>query len=165
MTPVINALRHRQIKNALAMLMVSQGVPMILMGDEMGRTQGGNNNTYCLDNELNWLDWRLLETNHGLFRFFKNMIAFRRAHPVLRSKSHFRNQDYVGSGYADITWHGTGPGRPIGRALAACWLSCWMANTPRAAPSKITQSTWLSTCIGTGCRLSCRGCRRVDVGT
>ncbi len=105
--PAIIALRHRQIKNALAMLMVSQGVPMILMGDEVGRTQQGNNNTYCLDNELNWADWRLLESHHGLFRFFKHMIAFRRAHPVLRNKEHFRNEDYMGTGYADITWHGT----------------------------------------------------------
>lgn len=102
----INALRHRQIKNAVAILMVSQGVPMILMGDEMGRTQLGNNNTYCHDNDLNWLDWELVEANLDIFRFFKNCIAFRKAHPVLRNQSHFRNQDYVGSGYADITWHG-----------------------------------------------------------
>jgi isoamylase len=105
--PEINALRHRQIKNALAMLLVSRGVPMILMGDEIGRTQKGNNNTYCHDNELNWLDWKLLESNADLFRFFKHCIHFRNAHPVLRSKNHFRNTDYVGSGYADITWHGT----------------------------------------------------------
>ncbi|MBE9169709.1 glycogen debranching protein GlgX [Pleurocapsales cyanobacterium LEGE 06147] len=105
--PGINALRRRQIKNAVAMLMVSQGVPMILMGDEVGRTQYGNNNTYCHDNELNWLDWTLLETNADLFRFFKNCIAFRKAHPVLRNRQHFQNRDYVGSGYADITWHGT----------------------------------------------------------
>jgi glycogen operon protein len=104
--PAINALRQRQMKNALAMLMVSQGVPMILMGDEVGRTQQGNNNTYCHDTELNWLDWTLLKTNAALFRFFKNCIAFRRAHPVLRGKTHLRHQDYVGSGYADITWHG-----------------------------------------------------------
>jgi isoamylase len=102
----INALRHRQIKNAVAILMVSQGVPMILMGDEVGRTQYGNNNTYCHDNDLNWLDWELQEANLDIFRFFKNCIAFRKAHPVLRNQSHFRNQDYVGSGYADITWHG-----------------------------------------------------------
>jgi isoamylase len=103
----INALRQRQIKNAVAMLMVSQGVPMILMGDEIGRTKGGNNNTYCHDNELNWLDWTLLESNADLFRFFKNCIAFRRAHSVLRGNTYLRNEDYVGSGYADITWHGT----------------------------------------------------------
>jgi isoamylase len=73
---------------------------------EVGRTQCGNNNTYCQDNELNWMDWTLLESNADLFRFFKNCIAFRKAHPVLRNPSHLRNQDYVGSGYADITWHG-----------------------------------------------------------
>ncbi|MDZ8225095.1 glycogen debranching protein GlgX [Nostoc sp. ChiVER01] len=105
--PDINTLRRRQIKNAVAMLMVSQGVPMILMGDEVGRTQYGNNNTYCHDNELNWLDWRLLESHADLFKFFKDCIALRNAHPVLRNKYHFRNVDYVGSGYSDITWHGT----------------------------------------------------------
>lgn len=105
--PGINALRRRQIKNAVSMLMVSQGVPMILMGDEIGRTQEGNNNTYCQDNELNWMDWTLLESNAELFRFFKQVIAFRHAHPVLRNRWHLSNRDYVGSGYADITWHGT----------------------------------------------------------
>ena len=105
--PAINALRRRQIKNAVAMLMVSQGVPMILMGDEIGRTKHGNNNTYCHDNQLNWLDWQLLESNIDLFRFFKHCIAFRKAHPVLRNRQHFQDRDYVGSGYADITWHGT----------------------------------------------------------
>jgi glycogen operon protein len=104
--PAINALRRRQIKNALALLMVSQGVPMILMGDEVGRTQQGNNNTYCQDNELNWLDWSLLDSNADLFRFAKHIIAFRHAHPVLRNRWHFSNRDYVGSGYADISWHG-----------------------------------------------------------
>ncbi len=101
------ALRQRLMKNAIAILMVSQGVPMILMGDEMGRTQHGNNNTYCHDSELNWLDWNLLESNAHLFQFVKHCIAFRNVHPVLRNHSHFRNVDYVGSGYADITWHGT----------------------------------------------------------
>jgi isoamylase len=105
--PWINALRHRQVKNAIALLMVSQGVPMILMGDEMGRTQYGNNNTYCHDNELNWLDWTLLTKNQDIFQFVKHCIAFRKAHPVLRNRDHFQHRDYVGSGYADITWHGT----------------------------------------------------------
>jgi isoamylase len=105
--PDINALRQRQMKNALAMLLVSRGIPMILMGDEVGRTKNGNNNTYCHDNVLNWLDWTLLEKSADLFRFIKNCITFRKAHPVLRSNEFFRNQDYVGSGYADITWHGT----------------------------------------------------------
>jgi glycogen operon protein len=104
--PEINSLRRRQMKNALAILMVSQGIPMILMGDEVARTQYGNNNAYCHDNEVTWLDWSLLEKNADLFRFFQTCIAFRRAHPVLRNKIHFQNRDYVGSGYPDISWHG-----------------------------------------------------------
>ncbi len=101
------SLRSQQIKNAAVMMLVSQGVPMILMGDEMGRSQSGNNNTYCHDNELNWQDWSLLEKNAHLYRFFKQMIQFRHAHPILRNKTHFQNQDAKGTGYADITWHGT----------------------------------------------------------
>ncbi len=104
--PEINDLRMRQMKNAFALLLMSQGVPMILMGDEVGRTQNGNNNTYCHDNELNWLDWSLAEKHAGLLEFVKQCIAFRQAHPVLRNAGHYRNADYVGSGYADITWHG-----------------------------------------------------------
>jgi isoamylase len=105
--PGVNALRLRQMKNAMAMLMVSQGVPMILMGDEIGRTQHGNNNAYCLDNAISWVDWTKLDEHSELFRFVRHCIAFRRSHPVLRSRTHFQNRDYVGSGYPDISWHGT----------------------------------------------------------
>jgi len=110
--PEINALRFRQIKNAIAMLMVSQGVPMIVMGDEIARTQGGNNNAYGHDSELSWMDWALLKSNADLFRFVKNCLAFRNAHPVLRNRTHLRNQDYVGSGYPDISWHGVRAWQP-----------------------------------------------------
>jgi glycogen operon protein len=105
--PGVNALRRRQIKNAVTLLMVSQGVPMILMGDEVARTQFGNNNTYCQDNALNWFDWTQVEKNADQLRFFQKIIAFRHAHPVLRNRWHFSNRDYMGSGYADISWHGT----------------------------------------------------------
>ncbi len=105
--PAVNALRRQQIKNALSILMMSQGVPMILMGDEVARTQQGNNNTYCHDNELNWFDWSLTRENADLLRFTRNLIAFRHAHPALRSRDHFQNRDYVNSGYPDISWHGT----------------------------------------------------------
>jgi len=99
--PQVLDLRRRQQKNAIAMLMTSQGVPMILMGDEIGRTQQGNNNTYCQDNDLSWLDWSLLETNYDQFRFFSNMIAFRKAHPLLRQPDFLNGRD------AEITWHST----------------------------------------------------------
>jgi glycogen operon protein len=108
----INALRQRQMRNAIAILMVSQGIPMILMGDEMGRTQNGNNNAYCHDSELTWLDWHLLKTHAALFRFVKNCIAFRKAHPALRNRQFYRNEDYMGSGYPDISWHGQKAWKP-----------------------------------------------------
>lgn len=110
--PGINALRHRQIKNFLAILMMSQGVPMILLGDEVGRTQNGNNNTYCHDNELNWLDWTLLEKNADLLQFASNVIAFRHAHPILRNRDFFRHSDYLGKGLPDMSFHGTQPWQP-----------------------------------------------------
>jgi len=110
--PEINALRRRLIKNAIAILMVSRGVPMMLSGDEVAQTKYGNNNTYCQDNELNWMDWTLLEANADIFDFFKQCIAFRKAHPVLRSKDHFHHRDLVGSGYPDISWHGVRAWQP-----------------------------------------------------
>ncbi|MCX5785523.1 MAG: glycogen debranching protein GlgX [Elusimicrobia bacterium] len=104
--PGVNSLRVKQIKNALAMLLVSRGTPMILSGDEMGNVQGGNNNAYCQDNGISWLDWGLLKDNAGLFNYCKKMIAFRNAHPALRSCHHFTNNN-LNNGYPDISWHGT----------------------------------------------------------
>lgn len=104
--PAILALRRRQMKNALAMLFLSQGVPMLLMGDELGRSQRGNNNTYCQDNEWNWLDWSLRQRNQELFRFCQALIAFRKAHPVLRHPQ-FAGFESGASGQLEITWHGT----------------------------------------------------------
>ncbi len=108
----INDLRHRQIKNALAILFTSQGVPMLLMGDELGKTQNGNNNTYCHDNELNWLDWTLVQKNADLLHFATNVIAFRHAHPILRSRNFFSHTDYLGKGIPDMSFHGTQPWQP-----------------------------------------------------
>ena len=108
--PAVVALRRRQMKNALAMLLVSQGVPMLLMGDEIGRTQQGNNNAYCQDNELNWLDWSLREANAELFRFCQALIALRKAHPVLRHP-HFADSCKGDSSTLEISWHGTQPWR------------------------------------------------------
>lgn len=108
----VMALRRRQIKNVATLLMVSQGVPMMLGGDEFGNTQHGNNNAYCQDNGLSWLNWGDLRENEDLFRFFSRVIALRKAHPVLRGRQHFRNVDYMGSGLPDISWHGFEPWNP-----------------------------------------------------
>jgi glycogen operon protein len=110
--PAINALRRRLMRNAVAILMVSQGVPMILMGDEVAHTKRGNNNTYCQDNELSWFDWSRLESEADMFRFVKHSIAFRKAHRVLRNRFFFRQQDWRDTGYPDISWHGVGAWEP-----------------------------------------------------
>ena len=87
--PEVNALRLRMQKNFLATLFVSLGVPMLLAGDEMGRTQRGNNNAYCQDNEISWIDWSLLKRNAQLYRFCRGMIAFRQQNPALRRAEFF----------------------------------------------------------------------------
>jgi glycogen operon protein len=96
-------LRNQKIKNFFCMLMISQGTPMILAGDEMGRTQHGNNNTYCQDNETGWINWTKLEENQNLFRFVKLLIAFRKSQPNLRRKTFF--DDHAES-KKEIQWHG-----------------------------------------------------------
>jgi glycogen operon protein len=100
----IEALRNRQIKNFLLTLLVSRGVPMLLGGDEFRRTQGGNNNAYCQDNETSWIDWTDLEKHQEIYRFAQGMIAFRLAHPIL-SKEQF----YTDAG---IHWFGPPGGLP-----------------------------------------------------
>ncbi|MBI2378354.1 MAG: glycogen debranching protein GlgX [Deltaproteobacteria bacterium] len=122
--PEINRLRQRQIKNALALLLSSHGVPMILMGDEVGRTQGGNNNAYCHDSNLNWLDWSLLEKNKSIHRFVRAMVKFRHAHPVLRTREHMKNRDVVGSGYPDVSWHGVEAWKPDWNGRALGFMFC-----------------------------------------
>jgi len=102
----IDDLRKRQIKNFFTLLMVSQGVPMFIAGDEVRRTQKGNNNAYCQDNDLTWFDWSLVEKNKEMFRFFKNLIHYRRDHPCLHRPRFFSGQCNV-RGLKDIDWHGT----------------------------------------------------------
>jgi glycogen operon protein len=109
--PQVTALRRRQIKNALAMLFLSQGPPMLLMGDEFGHTQQGNNNTYCHDGPLNWLDWSLKDSNAELYRFCRLLIDFRNRHPALRNP-HYAGQPHPGADSFEISWHGVRPWQP-----------------------------------------------------
>jgi len=102
---LIQSLRERQIKNFAAILLLSRGVPMFVMGDEVRRTQCGNNNAYCQDNEISWFDWTLVKRQRGLFRFFKEMIAFRKRHCILHQQSFFTGETNE-CGLADIAWHG-----------------------------------------------------------
>ena len=100
----IEALRLRMMRNACAVLLLSRGTPMFLAGDEFGNTQFGNNNPYCQDNEISWLDWELLEKNRELFEFFQHMIRFRKEHPILR-----KNLSDGVLEFPDISFHGTTP--------------------------------------------------------
>jgi isoamylase len=100
--PEVLALRARQQRNFLATLMLSQGVPMILGGDEIGRTQHGNNNGYCQDNEISWYDWA--NSDPDLLNFTRRLIQFRHRHPVLRRRRWFQGRPIHGSGVSDIGW-------------------------------------------------------------
>ncbi len=101
------AARRRQLHNALAVLFLSQGTPVLLAGDEFGNSQGGNNNAYCQDNEISWLNWRLSKANRELLDFTKSMIAFRKAHPVFHQPEGLRGMDYLACGHPDISYHGS----------------------------------------------------------
>jgi glycogen operon protein len=103
--PEVEALRRRQIKNFTTILFLSQGVPMFVAGDEVRRTQRGNNNAYSQDNEISWFDWALVERNLDIFRFFSKMIEFRKSHPVLHRPRFFTGQVNA-RGLSDIAWHG-----------------------------------------------------------
>jgi glycogen operon protein len=100
--PAINELRVRQKRNFLATLFLSQGVPMIVAGDELGRTQQGNNNAYCQDNEISWIDWK--NADKEFLKFTRATIAFRRAHSAFCRRRWFQGQPIKGVGLEDIAW-------------------------------------------------------------
>ncbi len=102
--PEINALRERQQRNFLATLLLSQGVPMLVSGDEIGRTQGGNNNAYCQDNEISWLDWTMTAERRALLDFVQRLTALRRAHPTFRRRDFFAGRPLLGSHLKDLLW-------------------------------------------------------------
>lgn len=102
----ITEIRRKQIFNAFAMLFFAQGVPLIMAGDEMCNTQNGNNNAYCQDNRIGWLNWKKDEKNVWLVNYIKQLAAFRKAHPVLNMEEPVRMNDYGRKGYPDVSYHG-----------------------------------------------------------
>jgi glycogen operon protein len=110
--PAVRGVRQRQARNFMATLLLSQGVPMLLAGDEFLRTQQGNNNAWCQDNDISWVDWGLATRNADFLRFVRELIALRKRHPALRRRSHFRGTGLDGFLEPDIIWHGVDPGRP-----------------------------------------------------
>lgn len=99
--------RNRQIANALMSLLLSQGAPMLLAGDEFGNSQNGNNNAYCQDNEISWLNWSDLKKNENRYNFVKELIAFRKQNKVFGMNNEARMMDYISCGYPDLSCHGT----------------------------------------------------------
>lgn len=102
----INKLRHTQMKNALSFLFLAQGVPLLMAGDEFGNSQHGNNNCYCQDNETGWVDWRGLAKNADIYEYVKELIAFRRSHPMIHLEDSMSMLDRFGHGYPDLSYHG-----------------------------------------------------------
>jgi isoamylase len=115
-------LRARQQRNFLTTLLLSQGVPMLLGGDEIGRTQGGNNNAYCQDNEISWYDWEHADLD--LLAFTRQLIAFRQRHPVFRRRGWFKGRPIKGTGVVDIAWF-----KPDGLEMTEQDWSEWFAKS------------------------------------
>lgn len=125
----ITELRMRQIKNALSLVFLSQGTPLIYSGDEFGNTQEGNNNPYCQDNALTWIKWNLMENGRELLDYTKMLISLRRSHPVLHSRTPLRGMDYLSCGYPDISYHGRDAWRPdtgpASRSIGIMYCGCY----------------------------------------
>jgi isoamylase len=120
--PGVVRLRERQKRNFLALLLLSQGVPMLCGGDEISRTQRGNNNAYCQDSEISWLSWELDERKRGLLAFTKRMIRFRQDHPNLRRRRFFQGRPIRGLEIKDITWLRSDGGEMTDEEWDAGWV-------------------------------------------
>lgn len=105
-------LRMSQIRNALVMIFLSQGVPMLQAGDEFGFSSGGNTNPYCQDNAVTWLNWNLIHTNDEILHFVRRLVAIRKSHPILHKEDELRIMDYISCGYPDLSYHGKEAWRP-----------------------------------------------------
>ena len=99
-------LRRKQMKNALVLFLLSQAVPKINSGDEFGNTQNGNNNPYCQDNEISWINWNKQKKEKEILDFVKELIEFRKRHPILHNPSELKIMDTLSCGYPDLSYHG-----------------------------------------------------------
>jgi len=144
--PAVRELRQRQLRNLLTTLLLSTGVPMLTAGDELGRTQGGNNNAYCQDNESSWLDWSLLDDPEwrSLLELTSRLIRLRRGHPVLRQRAFFSGRAAVPGGQRDLAWF-TARGREM---TEADWF------TPTAVLGMLLSGTAMSERDQHGCALT-----------
>ncbi|MDQ3068600.1 MAG: glycogen debranching protein GlgX [Acidobacteriota bacterium] len=146
--PAIDRARARQVRNYLATLFLSQGVPMLVAGDSLGRTQGGNNNAYCQDNEISWIDWEHADT--ALLEFTRKLSAFRHAHPVFRRRRWFQGRALRGTDVVDIGWFTPG-GEPmseedwrVGFAKSlAVFLNGQAIPTPDSRGDRVVDDTFL----------------------
>lgn len=102
----VRQMREKQVRNAFLFMLLSQGIPMLYGGDEFGNSQEGNNNAYCQDNAVGWIDWKSYRKNIGIYQFVKAAIAFRKAHPILHIDKELRGVDYKTKGCPDISFHG-----------------------------------------------------------
>ena len=133
----VTELRRQQLRNSFLLLFLSQGTPLFMAGDEFGNSQKGNNNAYCQDNEISWLNWNQTRTNGDLLEFVKAVIAFRKAHPVFHGKREPRLMDYEACGFPDVSYHGVkaaciaeamGKGRTVQKMIISLWHTICIGN-------------------------------------
>jgi glycogen operon protein len=122
--PAIKSLRERQKRNMIATLLLSQGVPMLLAGDELGHTQNGNNNTYCQDNELTWLNWEMTDEKKDFLEFVRKVARIDKEQPVFQRRKFFQGRSIRGSGVTDISWFGPDGKDMSDDAWAAGYVKC-----------------------------------------
>ena len=108
----LTEIRQKQIRNAMTLLFLSQGTPLLLAGDEFGNSKSGNNNAYCQDNDTSWLNWNQQKTNRDIFEFARYIINFRRNHPIFHMEEEPLNMDYLACGHPDVSFHGEKAWRP-----------------------------------------------------
>ena len=123
----VNSLRGRQARNFMAILLLSQGVPMLLAGDEVLRSQRGNNNAWCQDNELSWFDWTLKDVHSDMLSFTREMIALRRRHPTLMRRQFLKGEQCADESMRDICWHGYELNNPLWHEPSARVLAFTLA--------------------------------------